>query len=175
MVDGCLRGFDTEVKMNNKKKSMLEALKAKMGNVTAACHAVGVSRKTFYQWKKEDEEFRTKSEEMSEVVLDIVEDALLSQIQNGNSTSTIFYLKTKGKSRGYIEKQEIESTSKVDVTSNSLDISCLTLEEKKTLRDLQRKLVSHNEQINESKRTMIVFTNGSRSENEEEKDIEYDD
>jgi hypothetical protein len=31
---------------------------------------------------------------------------LHKQIQDGNPTSTIFYLKTKGKKRGYIERQE---------------------------------------------------------------------
>ena len=32
----------------------------------------------------------------------------LDQISNDNPTSTIFYLKTKGKNRGYIEQQILE-------------------------------------------------------------------
>src|SRR5690606_19549298 len=101
-------------KMDLKKKAAIEALKANMGNVSSACEAIGISRKTFYQWKKEDEEFAVLAEDLDDVVLDIVESSLLEQIKGGNVTATIFYLKTKGKQRGYSEKADIENTTQVN-------------------------------------------------------------
>ncbi len=136
--------------MNVKKKSVLEALRANMGNVSAACDAVGISRKTFYQWKKEDEEFASLTEDLDDVVLDIVEGSLLEQIKGGNVTATIFYLKTKGKRRGYVEKSENEISNNVTniielgkgippaEEQKKLDLSRLTLCELQTWRAIQR-------------------------------------
>jgi hypothetical protein len=39
--------------------------------------------------------------------LDFLESKLVEQINGGNTTSIIFALKTKGKNRGYVERQEI--------------------------------------------------------------------
>jgi len=45
--------------------------------------------------------------------MDFVESKLFSNINNGDVSSTIFYLKTKAKKRGYFEKQEIDQNLKV--------------------------------------------------------------
>ena len=42
--------------------------------------------------------------------LDLAEFKLLENIKDNDNTAIIFYLKTQGKHRGYIEKQEIEQT-----------------------------------------------------------------
>ena len=38
---------------------------------------------------------------------------LYKNIKDGRETSLIFYLKTKGKQRGYIEKQELQHSGEV--------------------------------------------------------------
>ena len=88
------------------KKAMVEALEKSLGVVTTAAKQAGISRDTHYRWLKEDEEYKAQVEELSEVALDFAESQLFKQIKDGNTTATIFFLKTKGKHRGYIERQE---------------------------------------------------------------------
>ena len=93
--------------MDINKKAMIEALEKSLGVVTTACKSVGIARSTHYLWMTTDDEYKQAVEDISDVALDFAESQLHKQIQEGNSTSTIFYLKTKGKKRGYIERQEI--------------------------------------------------------------------
>ena len=89
------------------KKAVIEALEKTLGIVTQACKMAGVGRSTFYKWMDEDEEFKKQVQDIDNVVLDFVESKLHKQIDGGNPTSTIFYLKTKGRKRGYIETKDI--------------------------------------------------------------------
>ena len=90
-----------------KKESVLKALEKSFGVVTVACKNAEVPRSTFYKWVKEDKEFAKDVKDIANIALDFAESQLYKQIGKGNVTSTIFYLKTKGKVRGYIERQEI--------------------------------------------------------------------
>lgn len=94
-------------KTDTNKKKVLEALEKSLGIVTAACKNAKVDRSQFYHWLKEDEEFRKNVESMNDFALDFAETALHKQIKGGVPVSTIFYLKTRGKKRGYIERTEI--------------------------------------------------------------------
>lgn len=95
-------------KLDTNKKRLIVALEDHLGIVTAACRAAGVSRATYYVWLNNDPVFKALAEDVSEIALDFVENKLLQQIKNGEVSSTIFYLKTKGKKRGYIEKTEMQ-------------------------------------------------------------------
>lgn len=88
------------------KKAVLIALENSLGVVTTACKKVGIGRTTFYQWMQDDAEFKSRVDDVSEIALDFVESKLFKQIQEDNTASTIFYLKTKGKRRGYVERTE---------------------------------------------------------------------
>lgn len=96
-----------------KQKTMLEALHKSRGIVTSACKSAGIPRSEFYYWKKNDPEFCKDVDDIEDIALDFVEGALHKQIEDGNPTSTIFYLKTKGKKRGYIEKQQVEHSGEI--------------------------------------------------------------
>ncbi len=89
------------------KRALIEALQKNLGVVTASCKAVGVDRATFYRYVNSDPEFAAEVKAMDDYVLDFAESSLHKQIREGNTTATIFFLKTKGKKRGYIERQEI--------------------------------------------------------------------
>jgi hypothetical protein len=89
------------------KKRLLEALEASLGVVTTACKAAKVSRDTHYRWIKEDPLYAAAVQELSDVAVDFAESNLHKLIQEGNPSATIFYLKTKGKKRGYVETTDI--------------------------------------------------------------------
>lgn len=72
---------------------------------------VGIDRRTYYRWMEKDPKFNAEVKDIENIALDFVESQLHKQIQNGEVSSTIFYLKTKGKPRGYIERSEIDHTS----------------------------------------------------------------
>jgi hypothetical protein len=91
------------------KKAMIDALEKSLGVVTSACKQVGIARQTHYEWYKEDPEYKQAVDELADVAIDFAESQLHKQIKEGNSTATIFYLKTKGKKRGYVERQEVQT------------------------------------------------------------------
>jgi len=94
-------------KIQQHKIALLAALEKSLGIVSTACRAVGLDRSTFYKYVNEDEEFAAAVADIENVSLDFAESSLLKQIQDYNTAATIFYLKTKGKHRGYVERQEI--------------------------------------------------------------------
>tara|TARA_R110001599_G_scaffold104754_4_gene265592 strand:+ start:4481 stop:4834 length:354 start_codon:yes stop_codon:yes gene_type:complete len=94
-----------------KKESILEALEKSLGVVTVACKQSDVPRSTYYKWLNEDEEFSKAVKDIENIALDFGESQLHKQIGDGNTSATIFFLKTKGKKRGYIERSELDLTS----------------------------------------------------------------
>lgn len=91
-----------------KKEQMITALEKSLGVVSSASKACGVSRDAHYRWMKEDPTYKQKVEDIENISIDFVESQLFKQIQEGNTVATIFFLKTRGKKRGYVERQEIE-------------------------------------------------------------------
>jgi len=90
--------------MEDKKEKFLAALRQGYGIIATACEAVGIGRSTYYRWYNADQEFRAQVDEVTETQVDFVESKLIQAIRAGDTTATIFYLKTKGKKRGYSEK-----------------------------------------------------------------------
>jgi|TARA_Y100000289_G_scaffold49837_1_gene50577 hypothetical protein len=106
---------------DTKKKAMIAALHQSLGVVTSACKAVGISRETHYKWLREDVDYKYQVEDLSNIALDFAESQLHNQIKNGSTPATIFYLKTKGKKRGYIERQEIQHENLEPLTIEIID------------------------------------------------------
>ena len=96
------------------KKAMIEALEKSLGIVTTACKTVGISRETHYRWTREDEDYKKAVESISDMTIDFAESQLHKQIKEGSTAATIFFLKTKGKQRGYIERIEHKDVSMPD-------------------------------------------------------------
>jgi hypothetical protein len=115
-------------KIQHNKKALLDALSKSLGVVQTACKLVGIDRSTFYKYVKEDDEFKEAVENIEQEAIDFVESKLFERVEGvwidsgkvdnndepivykspPSDTAIIFYLKTKGKKRGYVERQEID-------------------------------------------------------------------
>jgi|DEB0MinimDraft_6_1074348.scaffolds.fasta_scaffold00095_46 hypothetical protein len=93
------------------KKRMLDALEKSLGVVTTACQMARVGRSTHYDWMSKDAEYAAAVRSLNDVAVDFGESALFEQIKAGNPASTIFFLKTRGKHRGYVERMETEAVN----------------------------------------------------------------
>jgi hypothetical protein len=91
------------------KEAFIIAYKENFGNITISCESAGVSRSSYNVWVKNDPEFARKLAEIEpeEIMLDFGEHKLMERIAKGDTLATMFLLKTKGKRRGYIERQEV--------------------------------------------------------------------
>ena len=116
-----------QVDITEGKRALLEALEASHGIVTDACNKIGLNRSTFYGWLKNDPDFKLAVDDIQEVAIDYVEGKLFERItgvevikgydKEGEEIiyslppdvqAISLYLKTRGKKRGYIERQEID-------------------------------------------------------------------
>tara|TARA_R110000824_G_scaffold66707_4_gene172985 strand:- start:117 stop:491 length:375 start_codon:yes stop_codon:yes gene_type:complete len=103
-------------KTNTKKEAMLKALEKTLGIVTSACTLAKVSRSQHYHWMNHDPEYKGSVTDLENIALDFAESHLHDLIKEGSPAATIFFLKTKGKRRGYIETTAIEVTEKKPLT-----------------------------------------------------------
>ena len=103
----------SRTRTNERKQAVIEQLKESLGIVTTACINAGIDRSTFYEWMKNDAEFAKAVDDIEDVTLDFVEGKLLQNVKDNDTQSILFYLKTKGKRRGYTERTEIQA----DITS----------------------------------------------------------
>lgn len=108
------------------KKILIEQIK-KTPVIQVACEKVGVSRATFYRWKKSDPKFADKADialnEGSQMINDMAESQLISAIKEGNLTGIIFWLKNHHK----------QYSPKLEVTTKNPEIP-LTDEQKEIIR-----------------------------------------
>ena len=94
------------MKSNITIEKIAEVYKKKGCNVTAACAALNITRQTFYNRKAKSKKLQELVSEADESLLDFAESKLVEHINDGDVTSLIFFLKTKGKKRGYVERTE---------------------------------------------------------------------
>ena len=94
------------------REKFLGILTKQAGNVAGACRAMSINRRTYYNWMDKHEEFKSTVEDITESLIDNAESQLQKLIKDGSVPAILFYLKTRAKSRGYIERSETDITSK---------------------------------------------------------------
>jgi len=92
------------------QKRIIKALQGANGVLIQAAENLGCSRQVIYNYIKKYPKVAEAYEEANETNIDNVESKLMELINGGNVPSTIFFLKTKGRSRGYVEHIQIAPT-----------------------------------------------------------------
>ena len=119
-------------KRRYKQEEILEAIKKSGGFLTKAAEQLGCTYHTVWNYLKKYKSLQKALEEIKEKQLDFAESKLIGEINASNLTAIIFYLKCKGKDRGYIERHEITGKDGGPITQKQvpvLDLSSLSDDE----------------------------------------------
>lgn len=136
---------------NTLKKEFLLAYEKNGGFTHSAAKTIGVPFVTAHYWMNHDPEFKAQCEEVKQLVLDRVEQELIWRSTNmrERDTSLIFFLKTKGKERGYIERVENVSTTldELDYRTNQMDADVIQKIKSDAIKEYQDSLVKDEQQL----------------------------
>lgn len=84
-------------KRQEKEKLAVVDMLKKTPIVQIVCEKTGVSRATYYRWRKEDQEFARQTDDAltqgARLINDLAESQLISAIREKNLTAIIFWLK----------------------------------------------------------------------------------
>ena len=103
------------------------ALQATGGFMALAAQRLGCSYKTVQRRVSGSTKLQAKLAEICDCKLDVAEAALMKAVRDGAAWAVCFYLKCKGKQRGYVERQEVTGKdgapiiSAVDMPESELD------------------------------------------------------
>jgi hypothetical protein len=89
------------------KQRLLDELRKSLGIITTACRKCDIGRETFYRWYNEEQWFHDEYETILEEQIEFVENKLVECINDKDHTAIIFYLKTKGRKKGWREINDI--------------------------------------------------------------------
>lgn len=97
------------MKREQRAEQIIAAIKASDtgGLLTLVAKKAGVSYWTIWKYAQDFPSVKQALDERKEEMLDMAEGQLYSKIKNGNIAAIIFFLKTQGKERGYIERSEL--------------------------------------------------------------------
>jgi hypothetical protein len=108
------------------------ALLSKEKSEAVGCK-ISITRSAISQRIKKSEMLQEAHDQAADAMTDFAEDKLFQAISDGDMTAIIFYLKCKGKKRGYIERQTLEHSGPgggpIEVKTQEIDLSNLSDEE----------------------------------------------
>lgn len=109
------------VECNEKNISLLiDVLKKCNGNVSVCCKAVGICRKTFYNWKDKSAELQEAYSSIELDVIDKVEESLYQNAMNGHFGSQVFILKNRRRDK-WQDVKEIKTTVTSSLEGKSIE------------------------------------------------------
>ena len=112
-----------QIQMAKRKERLLDCLVKCNGVISHACEMANVNRRLYYDYYQNDPDFRRDADKVEDIVFDKVEHKLFDLIEAGNAQVLLYYLKTKMKKRGYIEKTEMDLNISTQVIKFDFDNS----------------------------------------------------
>ena len=106
---------------NANKENFLQAYKESAENIAHACKSANINRQTYYNYLEKFDTFKKECHNIKEENIDFAESILMGEIRNKNMTATIFFLKTIGRNRGYVERQEMDVEGSFNLSVEYLD------------------------------------------------------
>jgi hypothetical protein len=97
-----------------KKKEFVESFPKLLFSVTKTCKKVEISRRTYHNWRNNDEIFNEAIKILNEQRMEFGEDCLYRSMNKLHPQSILFWMRTKGKDLGYNEKNEITVNRGID-------------------------------------------------------------
>jgi hypothetical protein len=89
------------------KEAVRNAIVKSRGLLSFAAQFLGCERATVYSYLEKWPDLKQVVADQREGLIDVAESRLLGNIDRGDTTAIIFFLKTQGRGRGYVERQEI--------------------------------------------------------------------
>ena len=87
-------------------EELIAAIDAKKGNLAAVARGFGVSRPLVFKWVHKSATALEALETARETMIDNAESVLYKRVLEGHTAELIFFLKTQGRNRGYVERRE---------------------------------------------------------------------
>ena len=109
---------------SNKKQALIEAYISKLGNISEACKEVGISRKTYYRWLKQNK-FNQMLNDATEHHNDLIYQRILKKALEEDKDMMKFWAKTQMKHRGFYEKQETEYSGEVTQNIDKIEVEVI--------------------------------------------------
>ncbi len=112
---------------NNKytTEEVIKAIEEAKGILADAARKLGCTRRTVHNYVNRYPTVKAVYKDETEKSVDYAEGKLMDLIKAKNVSAIIFFLKTKGKHRGYVERQEIahegEMTQKIKIIEVRMD------------------------------------------------------
>jgi hypothetical protein len=102
-------------------RAAIAAVRKYHGMVAVAARQLGCNRATLYRMADRHPELADAIDEARQVQIDAAELGLFAQVQDGEPWALQFVLRTIGKTRGYVERSEVDDLRQPDLSQLSDD------------------------------------------------------
>lgn len=103
-------------------EQVIESVHKCHGLLAAVARDLSISRQTAYRYTKNYPTVAAAVHDEREEMIDIAEKGLVQAVQRGNIVAIMFLLKTIGKERGYVDRQEVTGADGGPVTIKTIEV-----------------------------------------------------